>query len=183
MDNRLNKLESQIGTFSESSDSNNMTLEAIVNDIYRRLNLLADPTNTTAEVKDQLDQLMHNSNAYIKNMNRIKQLESSFDQSHITPLTDRKINFVYDKLSQLPDFAEMLPLVLNRLKVIDNIVVRMNETVNNHAGLVSELDKMERKIGEWGGKLDLLEKKCEVNEASFLKFQEAIDDRLSKLSK
>lgn len=154
VDSRLNALEEKVG-FDGS-------LQDMINDIYRRVNI-ALSEESSEEVQARVDLMASNVEKLLKCTRRVddEQLEK------IVPLTDRKINQVYERLQRMPEFESVLPLVIGRLKLINKLVTDTAANVSLVQGMEQTLTRIEQQVDGWLVKLDEMEASAKEDRERF----------------
>lgn len=148
-ESRISNLENKISI--DSLDSSTPSIRSSIDDLYTRVNLLLDNNDNLRSIENEISKLIDNCEKYIKDSKRIR------DKYEIIPLTDRKLNILYDKMKNLPDFNSLIDKIMIRFRSLNKLIIETSNTVNFMNGLKSELLNIDNKLDVWDTKLNQLE--------------------------
>ncbi|ODV95079.1 hypothetical protein PACTADRAFT_34817 [Pachysolen tannophilus NRRL Y-2460] len=168
LDSRLAKLESILG-YSESTEAQNFTIQSMINDLYRQVSIMSNPDfikNDVEPLIESLERAKKFNNDSSERMNRMAFLQKKNpytlenDESNNTSIIEsKKIHAIYEKLVSLPNFEELLPSVINRLKSLNKLHLQIGSSVDFVDNLDNRLTGLETSIKEWDETLDHMETK------------------------
>ncbi|KAG0681224.1 hypothetical protein C6P42_004308 [Pichia californica] len=150
-ESRVSKLENRLGY--DSSNDSKPTVQKVIDDLYLKVNLILDNNNNNnfKPIEDELLKMIENCETYIKDSKRIR------DKSEIIPFTDKKLNLLYEKIKNLPDFQSLLEKIMSRFRSLNSLILETSTTIQFMKGLQTELFNIENHLDDWDGKLVKLE--------------------------
>lgn len=163
-DSRLGELEIQFSNLS--SISTDLSLHDIIDDLYRKTNIILDNGGTIDEVQLKITKLLDNCEE-ISN----KLMKHQKQQQQPISLTDEKILKLYQRIEQMPKFERVIPMIYQRLKSINEIVLKGANSIIFLNNLENQFNKIEIQIENWDSKLTQLELQLEENEIKFNEFK------------
>ncbi|KAF6007219.1 hypothetical protein HII13_004530 [Brettanomyces bruxellensis] len=168
MEGRLKEMENLVGgsmEISNSSDSDHLTIQDEIDDLYRRINLIFNSKKLTDDAQDRFKKASDSLQKY-------KQKKGSIDGPKLddfVPASDRRIHLIFKRLQRVETYETAIPLLIGRLRAMNSIVSETSGTINFMKNLDSELSKTEMEVIKWNTKLDDLERKSEAKQQTWNK--------------
>lgn len=149
IDTRLGKLESQFAHIS--STSSKLSIQDTIDDLYRKTNVLLDSGGSIDAVETRVRALLDNCE------------KLSQKSKHLPPpsLTEEKLIHLYKRTEQLPKSEIVIPMIYERLKSVNGIVMQGANKVAFLSNLEDQFERMDTQLDEWDQKLEALEAKLD----------------------
>ncbi|CCH41642.1 putative dynactin subunit 2 [Wickerhamomyces ciferrii] len=155
-DKRLNKLEKAIG--EERMDK---SIQTLINDLFRKFKLLSNDEDSLEKIKEIIDQVNHK---FEKSITTRRSLDPSIQ--HVLD-EDAKINEIYTKFTQTQEFSNDLPFLIKRLESLNELHLKVNNSVQTVDSMEHDLDKFTKDLESWDENLIKLESKLDTLNESF----------------
>ncbi|GMF07825.1 unnamed protein product [[Candida] boidinii] len=167
LNKRLNDIENTVGLENneiDPSSNKSQSLQIIINDIYRRINIISNPEFSLNEVTLQVNDLNSKLGIYSRNFNRYLQDNKN---EPLVSITDKKIDLLYSKIKQLPNLKNLIELIINKLKSMNNLINNFELNVNFLDEIKENMNNLSIEINNWNEKLDNIDDNLNKNIKQF----------------
>ncbi|GMF98632.1 unnamed protein product [[Candida] boidinii] len=167
LNKRLNDIENTVGLENneiDPSSNKSQSLQIIINDIYRRINIISNPEFSLNEVTLQVNDLNSKLEIYSRNFNRYLQDNKN---EPLVSITDKKIDLLYSKIKQLPNLKNLIELIINKLKSMNNLINNFELNVNFLDEIKENMNNLSIEINNWNEKLDNIDDNLNKNIKQF----------------
>lgn len=145
LDKRIHQLEKLIGEgVMEKS------IQSMINDLFRKFKLLSNDKESLQKISTIIDEV---------NLKFEKSITTrrSLDHAQNEVSEDTKIIEIYDKFKKAQDFENDLPFIINRLESLNNVHLRLANSVNFTETMEQDIITISRDIENWEQSLSKLE--------------------------
>lgn len=167
LNKRLNKIENKVGLENNEVDPSStkpQSLQIIINDIYRRINIISNPDFSLNEVTLQVNDLNSKLEIYLRNFNRYLQDNKN---EPLVSITDKKIDLLYNKIKQLPNLKTLIELIINKLKSINNLINNFDLNLKFLNEIKENMNNLSVEVNNWNEKLNNIDDNLNKNIKQF----------------
>lgn len=147
-DSRVGELELNYAQLSASSSA--ISLKDIIDDLYRKVDLIIKDGDGESinEIESKFSKMLDQYEDSVKNR-----------RNETDNLSDYKLMKLYERVQEIPKFDKIIPMIYQRLKSINSIVLQTSNSNQFLNELNLKLDQIENQIDKWDSKLEELIKK------------------------
>ncbi|KAH3687507.1 hypothetical protein WICPIJ_001501 [Wickerhamomyces pijperi] len=175
LNEKIQSLESILGYTHPLNPSETITTK--LNSLYSKIQLLSKDTESLSTITSQIDvinerfesSLALRRQGLFQTSNIGGNTVSSEQQNSLRQMEDSELLAMYDKVSKLTPFIDLLPSLLQRLQSLHNIHLNSSGAVRFVNGLEEQLGQMEAEMNQWETSLNTMDGKIKDIE-KFLKF-------------
>jgi len=155
IDERINKLEKTIGDFQI-----NESFQFKINEIFKKFKLLSNDKELLSQIRDIID---------LVNLKFEKSITTRRFQNNVQNDVDEdiKINEIYINFTKMIEFEQDLPFLMKRLESLNEIHLKLGNSVNFIDDMEENLNKMEIDLKQWENSLNELQDKFESLSTNF----------------
>lgn len=180
LENRLNSLEQKIGPSDLRLEK---SLRNHVNDLARKIDVIYDPEHDMSQMKSELKKLNKEIETLATNRRlALLSLDGKVDTFATQPF-DVKIDSIYNNLPEMQKMAQVLPLLITRLRSLHNVHAEVAHSV----GFISQIDKtmsdMKMDMQKWNESLDSVTAGIKEHQETFENNRKVAESRLADLEK
>lgn len=145
LDKRINQLEKSIG--DEYQDK---SIQTMINDLFRKFKLLSNDNDSLNKISSIIDDVNLKFEKSITTRRSIENVQNEIDE-------DTKINEIYTKFVKTQDFADDLPFLVKRLESLNEVHLRVANSVNFAESMDQDITTIAKDLESWESSLDNLE--------------------------
>lgn len=170
LDKKISQLESKIGNLNSKS------LEHILNDMSRKVQIINNPEYKIKEVDEGIKQLLAQSET-------LKHLQDVNNMSSMGKYKSDKINEILSFLPYLNKYDYESELIIQRLKTLNQVHLDIGSSVNFVNNLDQQFDSLSEEIQSWRDSLKNVNDTLNTNIDNFETWKTHINDTLDQLTR
>lgn len=145
LDKRINQLEKSIG--DEHTDK---SIQTMINDLFRKFKVLSNDNDSLNKISSIIDEVNLKFEKSITTRRSLDNVQNEIDE-------DTKINEIYTKFVKTQDFADDLPFLIKRLESLNEVHIRVANSVNFTESMEQDITTIAKDLESWESSLNNLE--------------------------
>lgn len=172
LENKLNRLETQLGTDHRQS----RPLQHSINEIIRKLDIINHAEHNADSIKSKIETTG-------KEMEKLELNKRLFGWEDVPVPKNEKIDELYNILPDLKTYCTVAPTILERIKGLSGIHNELEESLNFATNLNQLIGDLGQDIREWDKSLNSLNRSLETLKETFEENCSRYETRLDELEK
>ncbi|KAI5964343.1 uncharacterized protein KGF55_002285 [Candida pseudojiufengensis] len=181
LENKLNKLETIIGTGLDSEDQTS-SIQSNINEVERRLNILEHPEYNSTSISNKIEKMTKEMNRLELNK-KIYGIDNDSENEVILSKIDNKqrVDEIYNILPDLEKYLSHAPVLLQRIKNLNKLHNELSESISLTTNLDSMMNNMTEEFKKWDNSITDLDSKLNSQIENFHDNSKSIDNRITEL--
>ncbi|CAH6723777.1 nuclear migration protein Jnm1p [[Candida] jaroonii] len=168
LDKKISKLEGKLGDINATK-----SIDQMLNELNRKVDIIHNPEYKIDQVNESIKEILEKTE-FINNYNEV-------NEGSLELFKNDKINELLTFLPNLQSFEKSSGLLIQRLKYLSEIHLKIGSSVEFIDNLDQSLNNMDNEINQWNESLNNINNKLDSYQEMFEKNKKDIDNWINQL--